>query len=290
MGNAIFLYDDYGYNATLSGGTYQAALPLANAKTSDLHQVARTTNATNAATLFNANLGRNVQVDGVVIGPTNVSRGATWRVRSFTNSGMGTVKYDSGTLTVPGTPPVDSLSLDWENPGFWFGISDTSEIDPLPDYLSHVIPTASAANALAQYWKVEFFDASNAYGYIQFGRQLFAKAWRPSFNYSYGASMGIEPIVTVAESLAGNRRIHQRGLRRTWRCTFDNLPETELFGTVARMGLVNSVDRQMFVIPDTADVTFGNRRSFLGTYRSIPSIEQALFQRGSVGFDIEEVL
>src|SRR5260221_31083 len=181
MATIVILYENFADSGILSGGSWLSALPLANMQDPDIQKVARSSNATNAATLFTINLGSAQPVDGIALGPVNISPGATWRWRGYSDSGYSVLVYDSGVQIASGsvidwTGPSSGW-LEWEDPGFWYGIAQA--LDELPQYLFHIAPTAQ----LVQYWKLEIFDAANANGFIQIGRLLIARAFRPSINY-----------------------------------------------------------------------------------------------------------
>jgi hypothetical protein len=289
MGKFTLLYDVFSDVGTLYGGSYVSTLPVANAQNADIGTVARTTNPLTSSTRVNVDLGKVRSVGGIALGPLNVSPGAQYRIRTYDDAAMGSgdIVYDSGTKNIAGTT-VASLDLEWEDPGFWYGV-DSDAIDDLPTWLVEIIPEADVEPV--RWASVEIFDTSNADGYVQFGRLLVARAWRPAYNYSYGGnSFAIDPRTEMNESEGGLRTYDERGQRRTLQVAFENLPEDDLFGDVFRIMNRSGISRQVYVVPDPADASFFQRRSFLATFRQAPAIAQVLFERGSTAFDFEEVL
>jgi hypothetical protein len=276
----------------MSGGTW--TLPVANMQDPDIAVVARSANATNAATTFRVDLGSEKQVDGMAFGPCNLSPGATWRAVACSDSGYTTVVYDTGVLSINGEiiDWADTASwLEWEDSGFWLGISDYSSLTELPQFNYHIVPVADIADATARYWEFTFDDELNADGYLDIGRLVMAAAFRPAHNYNEDNSLSFEQLVDIEESLGGKRQYFERGIRRVFRAGFTHLTKDELFGDTLRMALRSARSRQVFVVPDPDDVDHGARRSFLATLKEVPAIQQLLVSgRGSTSFDFVEVL
>lgn len=291
MGKLVLLYDNFADVGVFSGGSYLPSLPRANAQDPDIARVARTIDPLPASTRVNIDLGIARPVGGIALGPTNASPGAQYRIRSYDQPGWNEadIAYDSGIKTIAGVL-VDSLDLEWEDPGFWYGI-DVNAIDDLPTWLIEIVPEADAAATNAQWFSIEIFDPANADGYVEFGRVLVARAYRPGLNYSYGDNaFSIDPRTEMVESQGGLRTYDERGQRRTLRVGFQYLTETELFGDVFRIMNRQGVSRQVFVVPDPEDIAHLQRRSFLATFKQAPAIAQVVFERGTTAFDLEEVL
>jgi len=286
----VALYQNYADAAVLGGGSYLAALPVTNLKDEDIGKVARSTDSLNASTIVTCDLGSARTVGGVALGPTNISPGKTYRIRAFSDAGYSVNIYDSGTQTVSGSLIDWSNTgnwLAWEDPGFWFGIPNVFDRSLVPIWLVTILN----ADVVARYWKIEVFDAGNGDGFLQFGRLLIARAFRPSFNYDFAAEMLVQPIFDRVESLGGKRTDWDRGRRRTLRINFTGkLLYSELYGDVFRLSYVNGASRQIFVVPDPGDATNFQQLSFLATLKSPPPIVQAFFDRGTTVIDCEEVL
>lgn len=291
MGKLVLLYDNFADDAVFSGGAYLPALPRSMAQDADIARVARTIDPLPASTRLNIDLGISRPVGGIALGPTNASPGAQYRIRSYGAPGWAEadILYDSGIKTIAGVV-VDSLDLEWEDPGFWYGV-DINAIDDLPTWLIEIVPVPGAALTNAQWFSIEIIDPSNADGYIEFGRVFVARAYRPGHNYSYGDNaFSVDPRTEMVESHGGLRTYDERGQRRLLRVAFQYLSDTELFQDVFRIMNRQGVSRQMFVVPDPDDETTLQRRSFLATFKQAPAIAQVVFERGTTAFDFEEVL
>jgi hypothetical protein len=290
MASLVILYDNYADAGIFASGygSWLSALPLANMQDPDIQKVARSTDAQSSSTRFRIDLGSNRSVDGLAFGPANLSPSATWELKGFSDSAYSVLVYGSGTQTVPGAV-IDWTNtaawLEWEDSGFWYGLPEA--LDELPQYLFHIKPTTPA---VAQYWQLEVFDSGNADGFVQIGRLLIARAFRPSVNYSEDNSLVVDPITDVEESQGGLRSYWERGVRRKASFALPFLTESEIFGDVFRMVLRAGISRHVFVVPDPGDTNTGNRRSFLATLSKAPDLRQLLVQRGSTAIVAEEVL
>jgi hypothetical protein len=150
------------------------------------------------------------------------------------------------------------------------------------------VPTGAVS---AQYAQFDFLDQNNAKGYIEIGRLLVGRAFRPADNYEYGNNeLGFIPLGSVRESFGGRRSYTDSGVRRKWKASFPLMTETEAFSEVMRMGLRTRTSRQVFVVPDPNDLLYKGRRSFLATFVTTPAIQQVAFPRVSTSFEFEEVL
>lgn len=288
MASLIILYENFFDTATPSGGSYESDLPITNLQVADIGIPARTTDATNASTKILIDFGRERRIDALCLGVPNISPGAQYRIRSFAESGRTTTLYDSGIKTLPGVV-VDSLDLEWEDPGFWYGINTEELLVEFSTWIIEVIPEDQASNSNARWWTIEVFDEDNADNYLDFSRLLAGRAFRPSINYSEDNSVGIEPITDVSESLGGNRTYWERGIRRTLRLALPWISQDEGFNDVFRMMTKARTSRQVFVIPDYEDLEFLQQRSFLATFKQVPAVQQLLIERSSTMVDLEEV-
>jgi hypothetical protein len=291
-GRAAFILGgsmNFAETATLSGGDWESNLPLTNLQHPDIDTIARTVSAAEADTQIKFALGSARPIGGFAVGPSNPTPGSTWTVQGFSGVDFTTEVVNSGTLTVPGTTD-DSLDYEWEDAEFWFGL-DTSTII-FPFVHSWIIPDANlAAAATARSWWIKFFDESNADGYRDFGWLAASRCWRPSVNYSPSDnSFTFEKIGDQSEAISGKRSHWDRGLRRVWRANFGMLEQDEGFDDVGRMMRVLHNSRQYFVSPDPTDTTHLRDRSFIATFRAIPSIALSNVELAATAFECEEVM
>jgi hypothetical protein len=288
VGTLTAIYQNYADTAVVGGGSY--VLPLSNLRDPDIGKVARSTNPLAASTVVRIDLGAARAIGGVALGPTNLSPGAQYRVRAYSDAALTTLISSSGLQTISGSRMdwADTAHwLSWEDPGFWFGIPDLFGQPPFPPWAFAIFAT----DVTARYWLVEVFDEGNRDGFVQYGRLVIGRAFRPSVNYVPGAEFRIDPIFLRSESIGGRRDDWDIGRRRALRVSFPELlAEAELFGDILSMQHVLGASKQMFVAPDPDDTGNFQKRSFLATLKSPPPIVQAGMALGSTAFDLEEVL
>ncbi len=149
MGRMLLLAPNRAGAATLSGGDWESALPLANLQTRRLAQVARSSSADIEDTLFAAAFPTAEIVRVVALINHNMPPGAQWRVTGAEDSGFSSVVYQSDWLPV--WPAVyDSESLEWEDDNWWLGSATLDDIIGITWSTAHLVPQVAAA-----YWKVE---------------------------------------------------------------------------------------------------------------------------------------
>lgn len=264
MGRFVAIYGDYAAAGSVAGGSFLGTMPLANAQTPDPGEVARTINASPASSTFVVNIGSSSPVGGIAVTNGNFSYGATYAITGSNSSAFTSLVYDSGVVPIPGA------SDDW----------------PELVCFAAILPTDQSA----QFWRIAISDPSNPAGYVQFGRVIVGRAFRPSINYEYGAEFSHEPIYRRVTSVGGAQWDWDLNRRRGLRVNFGNLAESELFDDVDRMRRICGASGHVFVYPDPDDTNRFQRRSFLATLKSPPPIVQASFQLGTTAIDCEEVL
>lgn len=293
MGLAL-IYDSFSDTALFSGGDW--TLPLTNMKRDDIGRVARSASLDTDDTQFAVDLGVVRSVGGIIIGPVNVGPGATAVIKAFSDAALTTQVYTSGTLTgtAVGVDWADTDDwLPWESPDFWLGIKEADpEVEALPFYFDHLVPTASTGSATARYWKVEINDPGNPTGHVDIGRCIFGRAYRPAHNYGYGGNeTAVKWTTDQRETLAGRKTFWARFKRRSVRFAWEYLPETEAFDTWFRLAARTGLHTQVYVIPEEADTgALRRKRAFLATLTEAPPIQQVIFEHATLALSAEEVI
>ncbi|MGA4552387.1 hypothetical protein [Methylorubrum aminovorans] len=285
--NLALIYEDMAARATLSGGGWQpGSLKLANLRTPYLAEIARSSNASPANSQFDVDLGAYRTIGGIALGGCQVTPFAQYRLRAFINDASGPVGYDTGVIPFPGTR-VDQQLLDWEDPGFWEGVSQEFDDRRKGSLLLHIPPESITARV----WRVEIIDPGHPANRIDIGRLIMGRLWQPAFNYTYdNNSLDFEALTDVEESRTGTRFYNARNLRRIFSFGFDFLPEADTLRDVYRIATRSGIHNQVVVAPDPSDITNFQRDAFIGTLSVPPSLRRAAFQRVSTSYKIEEVL
>jgi hypothetical protein len=267
MSNLILGYNNLIDAAILSGGSWEATLPLANLQDRAasagapiyLSKVARSTNDDAASTLINIDLGsaKAVQAFGAI--KTNISvSGATYRLRLGTDNTFATTLYDSGTVSAAAQTPDLILGL--------------------------------ASPVTARYGRLEITDPSNADGYVQIGRLFIGPALAPADNYSKGAELGYQPRTNVQQSLGGIDHFDARPGRRLFDFALDWLTEAEAFDRALELQRLCDIYGEVLLIRDPADTTYNQRRHFLGRLQQLSPIKNPYLTLHQAGFEVIEII
>lgn len=271
--------------ATLSGGSWTTALPLANLQTRTQSKVARTTNAAIGSTLFNVDFGvASTIVRLVGLWRHNLSTGALYRVTAGTTAG-GSDVYNSDWQSV--WPSVFlPQDVEWEADNWWTGALTQAEAAGYPFALLHDV----GRNTLARYWRVEINDTANTAGYIEIGRLWMGPLWSPSRQYSFGATLVWEPRSEEERSLGGVLYFDEQPAVRVFSFDLAAASDIEAFGTLLDVQRLARNDREVVVIPDPDDTPRRFKRDMLGRLRKSNPLAQIAHGYQSAGFEVEELL
>jgi hypothetical protein len=258
----------------LGGGSWQTgSLSLQNLRTPYLPEVARTTSTEPADTKFYCILPKTFSIGGIALGPTNLRATAQIRVRSYTDQGKSNLVDDSGLLMLPSNQ-VDSLTLAWEDAGFWEGV--TQEFDDIGRGIGKgatfiYIPLF---RFIAGYIEVEIFDKGNPDGYFDIGRFFASRTWRPPKNYEEGTnSLDFEAVTDEEMGRSGTLFHNARAIRRSFKFAFPYLPETEL-REIYQIAVRSGIHNQIVVVPNPGDPSTFLREAFIGTLGQMPSLRR----------------
>jgi hypothetical protein len=267
------IYSDVGplYTPTLTGGSWEAALPLTNLQDRRLARVARSADALAASTTFDINLGAARPVFCLALPTHNASTAATIRVRGSSVSGSyagGDLVYDTTTLAVIASgmtaEDMNGINVGWTH-----------------------VPSAAQT---ARYWRFEITDTGNADGYIELGRVVVAGGWQPTYNMNYGARLGLDTDTTRSLTDGGAAVYTSRPVRRTLTFAISDLGEDEALANGFDLQRLAGTAGQMMVVYDPADTTHMYRRAFLATLQSLSPLEAAPLARYGVPLSFVEEL
>lgn len=277
-------YVNFADAATLTGGSWQAALPLANLQTPLMAAVARSTDATITSTKFQIDLGSGFYKTQRILALVrhNISAAGTYRVKAGTTPG-GLDLYDSGSVSawpaiyLPG-------DLQWEDANWWTGVPD--DVTDYPMALWHDV----GQNINGRYWTVEITDTTNSAGYVQASRVWLGDLWSPQHSYEFGAGFGWEAHDDEEESLGGVMYFTARPSRRVFSFSFGALSYQEAFGKVLEIQRVAKNSGQVVIIPNSADQQYFFKRNLLARFRRMDPLKQLSHNIQGAAFEAEEVL
>jgi hypothetical protein len=256
------------YTPALSGGSWEADLPLTNLQDRRLHKVARSTNDDAASTQFNIDLGVARSVGLLALPKHNLSAGATVQWKGGTSAGDDDV-YDSGALalTFSGVSAEDRDGINF----------------------AHVHIPATAQSA--RHWTCEIVDTSNADGYVELGRLVIAGAYTPTINMNVGAKLGLETDTERSVTDGGAAVFNAKPVRRNAMFVLDHLTTAEAMDSAWKLQRKAGTAEQVFFVFDKSDTTYMHERAFLGTLRELSALEYAYVDgRSAMGFAVVEEL
>ncbi len=268
MGNLVIGAPDWviGSGAGVASGSWSSSYPVSNLLNPSFASVARSANATTAATTFQFDFGRNHTMRVFAVPRHNLTQAGKFRFATFNST--PTTTLDTGWINAfPVTIPADDVGL-----------------YPMPLVFLTSTPIA------VRYLSVLFDDTANPAGYIELPRVVAAGGWFPTRNAAYGASLGFEDASVVQQGLGGAEYFDVRPKRRVARISLPSLPDAEAISSgldlQARLGTTS----QLFYIADPDDAANRHRRCFLARMRTLSPLESAVFGRTSQTIELSEVI
>ena len=280
--SVVLGWPDYGLQATFSGGSWEAGLPLTQLNRALLAAVARSTDDTAANTVIDIDLGSIRNVGLIALCNHNLSPAATWRIRAYDDAGHVTETYDSTSMPV-WIAFYSSLELEWEDDNFWTGGSSGS-----PGFPNTAISLVPNQGHVQRYWRIELSDELNLAGYVQIGRVVMAKAYRPACLPQVGGQLGHYTETSAVSGIGGTQAFDIRPRLRQSRITLsynDAGHSRILFDLSGAAGVHDDV---FFVFDDTATFDF-YRFSWLGKFIEVTSLEYITYNRTSKALAIREI-
>jgi len=141
-------------------------------------------------------------VQGFGIAAHTMTLSATYRLELFSDTGLTTRIYDSGSRYV--WPSVYTYAgRSWYTPGFWTGQYSPAEIAGQVPFL----PILLDEPYLIKGFRLSLLDADNPAGYLDVGFLEIAQGWQPSSGIEYGAQSGYR-FYTLTDTLPGGLKRH----------------------------------------------------------------------------------
>jgi hypothetical protein len=287
MARSAFLATIASDTATLSGGSWQATLPLANVKTASLATVARSTNDDTASTILNVDFGTATACDAVILCRHNLDATATWRIRASANSDLSSASYDSGWVNAwpeqwaTGVLPANHPNASTRR----LTTAQIRALDPPRDAI-HLLPSVITA----RYWRIEIDDTTNIDGYVQIARLLMGALYRPTYPANPGVQFGYDDPSVIKSAYSGARFVDVRPKMRRVNGTIGPITQAESVSVLLELQAVLGVGGQLYWLFDPTDAPQLQRTSFLATFRQMSSVEYAAAGWSSFPFALDEVL
>lgn len=271
MANILLAWQNRTDEGTLSGGSWQSTLPLANLQNRVVQKVARSTNANLSSTKFDIDLGAARAIGVIALVVHNVSVIGKIRITGDDASDFATPVYQSAWIDAWPAGQIPQSLLEWEDDNFWLGTLSSNQRAGYQSPFIHVLPTQQ----ILRYWRVEVDDTTNTDGYVQIGRLFMSAAWRPSVNYDMGAQLSYTDPTPVAASLSGAEYFDVRSKAREFTVRLSALTESEAYDYALQIQRLAGVSGEVLVVPDTADTTRIPIRAYLGRLTDLRPIAHA---------------
>lgn len=285
-GKITLCWPNYIDTAALSGGSWEAELPIKHAANPTFAVRARSTDLDAASTQFSVAMARIRPVAAAALAAHNLSTDAEWRIYVYADAGQQELRYDSGWLRV--WPALyQSTDLEWEYDTFWAGLPTAEDRDDFTALATHFFRVQVAACV-----RIEISDPGNPDGYVELGRAMVSDAWQPRFNASFGIQHGHE-IATEFETAgdaAQTRYAEPKAPKRTVQLSLDHLSETE--GVQRMLGLqrTQGLHRDLLYAYSIAPSPENWRRTFIGQLAQADPLTHPYHATHTTQLSIQEVL
>lgn len=272
--------------AVLSGGSWVATLPLNNLKVRQVQQVARTTDAALASTLFMIDLQKPRAVGVVALIVHNISVSGRVRVRGSLSDTFDAAIYDSDWMSVWPAGIIPMSLRNWEESNFWLGtLTEEQRAGYQAPYI-HQLPSQQSL----RYWMVEIDDESNPEGYVHIGRAFISPVWTPEMNFDHGSGLRYEDPTEIETSMSGAEYFGDRSKPRVFDCALSWLSSDEAYTNALDLQRLAGIRGEVLVVPDGSDIVNLPKTAFIARLKSLGRITKISFNRHAVPFEFKELL
>lgn len=274
MANLGLAYVNRAIGATVSGGSWQSALPASNVATRVLAAVARSTNALTSSTKLQLDLGAARTLRAFALVNHNLSTAATWTIKLGTTSGASDV-YSGSAANVWRLTAMDATVAA-------LGVDDATY--QRNDYAAVQVLAQSYS---ARHLTIEIADTGNADGYVQLGMVFAAGVWSPQVNAEYGLQDGHVDLSSSTAAESGAEWDTARRRRRRVKFLLSRLTQAEGDVVHEMQRVLGTVDDVLY-IPDLADAAAQQRYGFVGRLQEMSTLEYPTYAIRAKGFQILE--
>lgn len=286
MENAVIGWDNRLDKGTLSGGSWEALLPLDNLKQSRLSKTARSTDLQTTNTQFTLDHSTNRHDRLYALIDHNMTTEAEVRITTAETVG----ELDTNPVLDTGFIDIfdaifPSTALEWEDDNWWSGKPSDDDLQGIKRNFIFL----NTALTVHRYVRFELRDPTNPDGYIDIGRTFIGPVWQFEHNHSYGASVGFESQTLVDKSLGGVAFFDKRDAIRVARFSLDFMDKDEGFAQAFELTRRRDVDGEVLWLPIPDDKVHQFREAFWGRLRTLNLLENAAFELHGMAFEVEEI-
>ncbi len=283
---AKLINENMALTAGFTGGTWAAALPLANMI--DRRIVARPARCevpgNLAGSQFDVALLRRRNIKFIGLFNTNLSLISKLKITFAGDETFSTILHQ-----IDWTRVYDrfhpSLSLEWEDPNFWTGGALESDLDIYGRNRFFLFDAAISA----QHIRVEIDDVTNPDGYVDIGYLYVGSHISTQFNYQRGRRLRAVSRTRRDETPSGHPVFDRRRPKRVQEVSYPYLYEEEVTAFLDA-GMRNDIVDPVVFIPDPQDVISNQRGAFLGTFVDLPGALHRFDGNHQSDLAIEEIL
>jgi hypothetical protein len=284
--NAILGFPSVTELFDLSGGHWQANFPQAALQSLPLSRVARTLSLAPADCVIIATTPTTVtrRVGLIGLARHNCTIDAQIRLRLYSDPGLTTLIYDSGTVDMwQEVYPYDTL--EWEDDSYWTGKYSDAEL--------------AGTNWLWLWWvgldymaagiRIDISDPTNPAGYVQAGYLEIAGQYQAQFNIKFGARYGFRFRTVLTEALGGAKYADERAKPRTFKGAFD----ADHFVALAKyyeMVRQRDVCDPILWLPEPDDPINWVRTAFLAQFAEPDMFTRSMLDIDEVPISLEEII
>lgn len=287
MANIIMGFPNLADKCVLSGGSWQASLPITNLQDRRISKKARSINATTASTQFQFTLDKERIVNLIGVIGHNLTTSAQFRLKGNTSASFASPLYDSGWKDV-WVDMADGIygGLEWESDSFWTWKMDAEEAAYYPGLAFESIDNI----VTYRYWQIEFSDTGNPSGYVEIGRLFVGNSFQPESNVSFGWSLAYEDNSVIESAIGGAEYYDNRPKYRVARFGLNWLSDLEAMTTALGASRILGVTDEILLIWDKDDGNNLMRQSFLGRLRTLSPIDNPDPIRFTTSYEIKEII
>lgn len=276
---------------TLSGGSWQSTLPVANIRDADIAQVARSTDATTGSTQFRIDFGTTyARYLGLLLllGHTITAAGTVRFVLTASATDATARIYDSGAL-----PAWVAAQVHGRGTGGGYGAEGAAtDADGYvsPAEVRHKLSSVQrVGNGGARYLFVYVVDTANPAGWVQLGRFLGGPVWQPAVGHAFSAAVRVIDPSALGRTRGGLRVAGDDTAWREIRLRFDWLTEAEAWAFLHEWQRLGKRAEVWLEIDHDDGADIGNRRRMRCALADTAPIIQPLRARWAAELVLEEL-
>ena len=274
--NLRIIYDNVIDSATLTASSAAAGLPVTNLQTEQKGFVWRSTSTTATITAIWSTAKT---LNGVILPFCNLSSTATIIIRVYTNASDTTPVFSTGALSAGAYTPSD----------LWSGFSAPAGVNAY-SYGGGTYARRWFNTSVGQKLEIVISDSANTSGYIEASRLVCGQYWAPTYNTSFGVSIGYVDNSVQSRTEAGNLITSINAMHRTLTFSLDWLTDADrvrLLSILRGNGLRKPIFVSIF--PDDSDVTKEQNYQIYGKLSNLAQLTHPIYTMYSSSLSLEEI-